>query len=222
MKRILIYALGFTALVSCTKTIAPQIQDKSRRGLIDNFYEMTSFSLDYSRNDNMLFVRKPDNTISGPEKETLRTKYGDTLYYPTAPAVKEGKFDSYANGFTAIAVTSGSEFNGTPAGESLGDKIRIVGLSTYRYIKSRNEEFNPWTTIPEDYASMCSEEDLCPENFPVNKSLSSLTKEDLALLNVNNLALKFTESPGIKEQKIKVTFYEGEKSCSAERTVLFE
>ncbi len=27
----------------------------------------------------------------------------------------------YAPGFTAIAVTSGSEFNGIPAGESLGD-----------------------------------------------------------------------------------------------------
>lgn len=147
-------------------------------------------------------------------------------------------YETLTNEFDSIMVTSNADFNGRAAGSSLGDVIRLVAFSPYKWLKSGCSITYNWIPIPKDYRtafpeveSVSTVEDLrhtgdwrlfCPEHYPVNDYLSNLKKDDLLLLNKNDFIILFTETPSVKHHKLTISFFESDRVISNAVEIDFE
>lgn len=229
----LLVAIPFMVF-SCNKTEYNEREEgEYYECLIDIYTRMDSLEVNFWTELNALYPRakSPDdpwytNYIyeGSNEWKALNKKYDDTHY--NGYRVLPGQYNCYSNVFTGIEVVSDCEFNGIPAGDDLGSKVRIVARSPYKWLLSKATLSYDWSDIPEDYyivdANSCKYNGFKWCEFPVNKQLSDLTQDDFVLLETERFYLLFTETPSVKEQNITVTFREGDKSYSATVAATFE
>lgn len=191
--------------------------------LIDKYLVMSNLNFSFNASTMSLHLFDEGNQwVSGAEMEALTKKYDDTHFnqrlYP-------GTYASFANEFAGITVTSDADFNGVKPGDNLGGLIRIVAVSPYKWLLSKGTLTYDWTSVPSDYKILLgdnADEFLRPQNHPVNKVLTTLTPEDLLLLNVNCVFLIFAEVPEVKSHNLTVSFNDGTNVISVTKAVSFE
>lgn len=218
-----------TLLIACSC----EWEEKGRIGpdmstfkeMIDCYIIADEFELTFSYDYSFLRISPAQKRILyGDEEKALTLKYDDTHYNKKR---LPGTYWAYATEFTSITVTSDTEFNGIPPGENIGGKIRLVAVSPYRWLKSTSTLYYDWSVIPQDYKTITeslgvfSLFEFCPENHPVNKLLTSLTPEDLLLINPQCLYLLFTEDPQIKTHNLTINIFAGDNVISTTQEVTF-
>lgn len=196
--------------------------------MIDSYKVMTNLLFNFDQKTSSLQIYD-DGTkwLYGAEKDEMTKKYDDTHYNKR---LLPGTFEAFTNGFAAITVTSDRDFNEIPAGEDLGEIIRIVAVSPLKWLESHGTATYDWSRLSPDYdllfgkmtAYNLSSTYLKEENHPVNKPLTALTSEDLTLLNTHCIFLLFTETPKEKVHRLTVSFQDGERILSTTNQVVFK
>jgi hypothetical protein len=147
-----------------------------------------------------------------PQYMALAERYNDFGY---DQAVYPGMYRAVSNEFTGIDVVSDKDFNGIPAGQSLGSVVKLLSASAKRYIDSKYSEWFNWgDNLPDDYivnGVKLLTEDFEYGFFPVYGTLDSLDPAELVLLYYSCICLTFTETPAIKEHNLTITFSDAEK-----------
>lgn len=227
MKKILIiFAISF---VSCNReTVEPVGLLSVSERMIDSYKVMTDLLFNFDQKTSSLQIYD-DGTkwLYGAERDEITKKYDDTHYNKR---LLPGTFEAFTNRFSGITVTSDRDFNEIPAGENLGDIIRIVAVSPLKWLDSHGTATYNWDRLPPDYDLLFSKMTdsnlsslyLEEENHPVNKPLTALTSEDLTLLNTHCIFLIFTETPKKKAHRLTVSFKDEEGSITSTKEVRFK
>lgn len=230
MRKVLLLCLAACATaISCDReTVEPIGLLSVSERMIDSYKVMTDLLFNFDQKTSSLQIYD-DGTkwLYGAERDEMTKKYDDTHYNKR---LLPGTFEAFANGFSAITVTSDRDFNEIPAGEDLGDIIRIVAVSPLKWLDSHGTDTYNWDRLSPDYDllfgkmtdSNLSSTYLNEENHPVNKPLTALTSEDLTLLNTHCIFLIFTEAPKEKAHRLTVSFKDGEGSITSTKEVRFK
>ncbi len=159
----------------------------------------------------------------GSQYMQLAKRYNDFGY---GGAVYPGMYRAVGNEFTGgIDVVSDKEFNGIPAGESLGGVVKLLTASAKRYIDSKYTEGYNWgEDTPEDF--VFNGENLAAYFHeigfsPIYGTLDSLDPAKLVLLHWEFIYLVFTETPAIKEHNLTITFRTAAKDFSCGLAYIF-
>lgn len=202
----------------------------SRPNLIQTYVDMSQIGLNFYPDSKVVQVyNNGSKGLSGEEKKKMINKYDDCHFNKAA---LPDMYTSYANEFAAIEVTSRQDFNGIAPGSLINEKITLVSVSPYKWLLSKGSANFDWSDVPKDYRTVLNAnpnagfdglaaEILRPENYPVNKDLNSVCKDDLVLLSTHCLYLLFKETPSIKAQVITVTFVDGDKRISKTKEITF-
>lgn len=229
MRKVLICLAACLLTISCNRTIFdPTGLLNVSEKMIDSYKIMTDLKFNFDQKSSSLQIYD-DGTkwLYGAEKDEMTKKYDDTHYNKR---LLPGTFEAYTNGFSGITVTSDRDFNEIPAGDDLGEIIRIVAVSPLKWLESHGTATYNWDILPPDYDLLFSKMTdynlsalyLKKENHPVNKPLTDLTSEDLTLLNTHCIFLLFTETPKEKVHRLTVSFQDGERIFSTTNRVVFK
>lgn len=229
MKNALFCLAACLLTISCNREIFEPLGPLSvSEKMIDSYKIMTDLQFNFSQKTSSLQIYDGGTKwLYGAERDEMTRKYDDTHYNkPLLP----GTFEAFTNGFMGITVTSDRDFNGIAAGDDLGSIIRIVAVSPLKWLDSHGTVTYDWDKLPPDYDllfnkmtnSNLSATYLQEENHPVNKPLTTLTSEDLTLLNTHCIFLLFSETPKEKIHRLTVSFKNGEDSFSSTKEVTFK
>lgn len=224
MRKILLCSVAFLFVISC------DIERPGSEGLltisermIDSYKVMTDLQFNFITETSSLQIYDGGTKwLYSTERDEMTKKYDDTHY--NKPLL-HGTFEAFSNEFTDITVTSDRDFNGIAAGVNLGSIIRIVAVSPLKWLNSHGTATYDWSESQPDYDLLfnkISDSYLTEENHPVNKPLTSLTTEDLALLNTHCIFLIFTETPKEKAHRLTVSFKDEDGNLTSTKEVRFK
>lgn len=221
----LLYLVACLCFVSCTRkeqggASKPTFQKEYVQGYIyaEKFWDISRID-GYSHT---YYVRTKGEAISnsGSFEEqfiALSEKYGDTNYnqWSIVPP-----YVGLADDFTSVDVTSDQDFDPEhPAGTSLGDLVRLMGVSPYKFIQSGYTELYDWGSVSEEYRRIFSHYN--HECDPVDKLLKDIQQEDLLLFSPD-FYLQFVTPPTLaKEHTLTITFRSEEKTVTGTVAVAF-
>jgi hypothetical protein len=193
------------------------------KSYVNQFIKATSIAGDYLNDYQAIQINAKGNAVSNPESAEfieLINYFGDNAYNTRRMS---RPFPAIANEFDAIEVTSNKDFSeDLPAGTSLASVLKLLAISPAKYIKSKyTESFNWAENEPEEFKGLSFNND--EGYYPVLKTVSELTAEDMLLINPYLLLLRFTEIPSInKEHTFTITLKYGEKRLRTDVDVVFE
>jgi hypothetical protein len=192
------------------------------KSYVNRFIKATSIAGDYQNDWQAIQIVAKGDVVSNSELDEfieLINHFGDNAYN-TRRMVHP--FPAIANEFDVIEVTSNKNFSeDLPAGASLAGVLKLIAISPAKYIKSKyTEPFNWAENEPEEFKELSFNNHR--GYYPVLKTVSELTAEDMLLINPDLFFLRFTEIPSIKEHTFTITLKYGEKSLSADVDVVFE
>lgn len=153
--------------------------------------------------------------------DSLQKVYDD---YHFNQAQRPGGHFAYVNEFQKIEITSDTDFNEVPAGESLAGKVAIMAFSPYIWLKSGSVLTYDWS----DYNTADGNPPIYDECFYcipqihlVNKTLDTLTPDDLKLLLDDKISFHFIEIPAIKNHNFTIRFIDSKQSYGNTINVTF-
>lgn len=195
------------------------------RSFIFSYYEPQEVYLFETPSGNIVINYAKTNTVcdrksKGRQKELYDSlcrahndmSYNKEIMYFPSPSSMDGVVEMSINNVVKIDVTSNADFDEThPAGTSLNDIIRFMGMSVSRFLESNYRYSHDWTEKPEGFQD---EERNYSYSFhnPVTGLLSELQPEDMMLLSEIVGFIHFEKNPTldkVHELTITVTLDNG-------------
>jgi hypothetical protein len=218
-----LFALLLFGFSSCQTVI----EGDGAKSYVTHFIKATSIAGDYRSDWQAIRIIAKGNVVSNPKSAEfieLINHFGDNAYNTRRAPYP---YLAIANEFDAIEVISNKDFSeGLPAGVSLASVLKLYATSPAKYIKSKYTEPFEWTAenLPEEFKERFGDGYGDFEGYyPVLKTVSELTAEDMLLINPDLFFLRFTEIPSInKEHTFTITLKYGGKSLSTDVDVVFE
>lgn len=213
------------ALLSCGRIFERQDVPRVRENFIQAYYTIDSLSFHSFRStERSIKLTASGKWLSTEENEYYKSLYDDTHnHIPLAP----GATAAYTNIFDRIEIVSDTDFNEIAAGTSLGEIVKFVAISPYKWLLSGCGASYDWSVIPEDFEK-CKFEipagSVKKGLYPVDKLVSELTPDDLVLLMRKPggfFCFVFEQIPENKEHNMTITFFEGDKSYTVKRQLSF-
>jgi hypothetical protein len=220
-----LFALLFLCFSSCQIETEPVTEGGSvfSKSFVNYFIKTTSIAGDYYNDCQAIRIVAKGDVVSNQKSAEfieLIDHFGDNAYNRrrmTHP------YPAIANEFDAIEITSNKDFSeDLSAGASLAGVLKLLAISPAKYIKSKYTEPFKWAeNEPEEFKGLSFNNDR--GYYPVFKTVSELTAEDMLLINPDLFFLRFTEIPSInKEHTFIITLKYGGKSLSTNVDVVFE
>lgn len=229
MRRFIILFACVATMLGCHKVVEdPNGEGIFSKHFISNFADVTTVALHRYDGDGCVFMISPEDADFHKNDNyyfSLCDYWGDTSYDRMVPQ-DPSRTPCYANMFTSVDMVSSADFNDIKAGESLADKVIFRGATAKPYIEHGYSSFgyvDEWDADSEMMKELGDSKHfhIRKEFQPVLKRLSELTPEDLALLSVRFMSIRFSEVPEIKEHTLTIIFREGEKEIRGQIDVVF-
>lgn len=229
MKRFIIILVCATTMFGCHEVIeGPNGDGIFTKHFISSFSNATSVILreGYADTEGVgVFMIWPGEG-SGHRNDNyyfgLCDYWGDTSY-DRIVSQDPSRTPCYANMFTSVDMVSSADFGDIKAGESLADIVMFRGATARPYIEHGYSDFGyyeKWDYMRKELGNSMYY-DINTEFQPVLKRLSELTPDDLALLSVRFMSIRFLELPEIKEHTLTIIFREGEEEICGQIDVVF-
>lgn len=135
----------------------------------------------------------------------LSQRYGDTHFNRIAP--QDHPVSALFNEFTNIDIFSSEDFNGIPAGSSLGPVTELLATTFKPYIESGyKDEFDWVRDRPESYKNYPVGREDGRTLHPVYGMVAGIDPAELVLVEPFGVCFQFLEEPEIKHHTIYLRF----------------
>ncbi len=199
------------------------------KSYIQRYIKATSFKGYYQKDSQAIQIVMHGKAVGNQESAEfieLINHFGDNTYYKKFPSA--GPNVAIANEFSKIEIISNKDFNSKlTSGKSLAEVVKLYSVSPMKFINSKYTKPFDWVNeqpyefrkgVWSEYAGIGYLEGY----YPVLKTLSELTSDDMLLLHPRFFYLRFTEIPTIKEHTFTITIEDEENSFTAVVPAVFE